>query len=398
MEQHIDLANHSLPDTFELVVEGFPPEWVSFPSGNVLSIFTARSATALLRLEVPEDAAATRMRGKLVAMSQTQRDDLALKGELDPQKAVIAWAVLELEVLTPPQLSARLQPRHGTGFQVDYRLILRNRSPYEGYVTLQLAPGSNCKAHFSPQYLQLPSGAGREVAIRVGLISGLPRQERNGKAQRFQVVAQPQWLIYQTRTDMPPVIEEGEYTFRSRWEFLRRHPRLLAWLGALLLLFLSWQLLIFALQTVFLSRAETEIDFAYWKVEGSSLRLEGSAINKTLLEKSPAALFADMYVHLNERNQKIEIALRGKIPIFDTKNDFAVLRGRLIVENNELKFVADDPGQPNSFPWQLLPPDQMVKRLNPKLKNFASTQFRGQKLEQARIEGNTIYLIWKGAF
>src|SRR5204862_2764588 len=88
----------------------------------------------------------------------------------------------------------------------------------------------------------------------------------------------------------------------------------------------------------------------------------------------------------------------GKVHIAMTGFVFtANIEGHLEVDpvTAKLTFVPDNKGQPDTFPWVFVPPDQAVDKISLKLKNWLKTQSPALRLDKAEIEGNTLFLRLK---
>jgi hypothetical protein len=126
-------------------------------------------------------------------------------------------------------------------------------------------------------------------------------------------------------------------------------------------------------------------------VARNSIRVEQKAFSDTLQNvANPAGAMVQLEVKFTEENQGVEIIWKSFI--FTAR-----MTGTLRVDpnNSELIFDADNPDQPNSFPWAFAPPTKAVQKISGKLKGWLSTQDPAQKITKAEIEGNTLYLRLK---
>lgn len=376
-EQKITLLNQTpLPDLFTFVVEGIPGSWCSF-SKFELNMLPNWVEQVTLTIEVPRTAKANRYVGQVVVAARSQL-------------TVRAKTNLELEVLAPLELNAYLRPHRARGFRANYTLILRNPTPINSLVSLRLNSNNpNCVAHFPANQVNLLAGQARQVKLKLQLQPKAP-PDQAAQRQEFAIGIQPQWQLGEAGHFTPGTEQllSGQYIPQSRWYWVQNHRRLLIAGTILLLLVLLWSIaLVPLIRLILLEAASQKIN-----PQGPAsqmLRIEQNSFNYYINSNiNPVEAIAKAEIHFDEPGQKTAIHL--KILFYS-----ADIVGRLEVSptTSDLSFKADQPDQLKSFPWFFLPPDEVVQRLNAKLKDWLTKQ--GQRLTASQIEGNTLYLRLK---
>ena len=335
--------------------------------------------TVTFKVEVPPKAKANHYSGQIAV---TARSQLAIR----------AKAGLELEVLTPLELNAYLRPHRATGFKANYRLILRNRTVCNSFVTLGL-DNSNpfCAAHFSSNRVNVMAGQAQVVRFQLRLQPKAPPDQAE-QSQAFAVAIQPEWQVGGSSVLTPgtPLSVAGEYIPQPRLAFTwaKKHPRLFILLAILLAIALLWSFVIVPLVREGLLTGTAQ-KVVFQGPATNPLRFEQNSFNQTLQAAyNPLGPLAQMQLSFTEPHQTVAIKLTSWF--FST-----TLMGHLSVSptSGDLVFQADDPKQLNTFPWFFLPPDQLAQRLSPKLKTWLARQ--SQRLDKAEIEGNTLFLRLK---
>lgn len=370
-EQQISLSNFSsLPDSFDLRIEGLPPGWYSFSRTNV-SLFPNWSEPVSLRIEVSDKVRPDIYPCKLVAASTGQP---GVQGEVE----------LEIEVLAPLRVDARLQPRRASGYKAAYSLVLRNRSMCEGMMGLELSPSNPyCLGLFPPGPVRILAGQSLTVPFKVQLRPKIPKDEGR-QLQNFEVQIQPQWNVNGQAMATPPLIIEGEYEPRSRWAFIARHPKLFIIPLILLVLVLLW---FFVIQPRIQDGLVLLADrVSFQKTDPDFLRIEQNGLNNRIQnEINPLAAAVKITVKFSEDTQNTQITMNYLI--FSS-----TLNGTLFLNpaTGDLDFKAKNM---NAFPWFLVPPDRIAKAISKNLKPWLAKQ--GQRMDRIEIEGNTLFIRLK---
>lgn len=371
VEQQFSLTNLTpTPGTFQFAVEGFPATWCHFMSLSS-SLYTNQSDLITFRLEIPAKTRPERYFGYIV-VSERNQSGLRTK------------APIEIAVLAPLKLEAHLRPHRASGFKASYDLLLRNTSMCDTQVKLALLENNSyCQAEFTPGELVIPKGQRAISKIKVGLRSKTPEDIAN-QFQKFNIEIQPQWIINNTARATPATSITGEYKHNSRWAFVERNRRLLFLILLPFALWLAFLLIGFLARLWLIGTAELNAN--YTGVAASAIWVDQNRFTDKLQVHNPLSSVSQVQVRFREPDQKVEINL--KIWWFTS----ARLEGRLLVDSSKgnLIFQADDPNQPGSFPWFLLPPDELVQRLNIKLKRWLIPQ--RQRMFDSRIEGNTVFI------
>jgi hypothetical protein len=376
--QQIFLMNlTSLPDNFELTIEGLPENWFSFAKPT-LNLFPNWNEHTELTLDISEKVKPDLYKGRIIATATAQA-------------GVRAVVPIEIEVLAPLVVQARLQPQRGKGFKANYELLLRNRSMSEGLMTLQWAPTNEFSVgQFTPPQVQIAPGQIQTIKLQVQLRKKTPSDQAR-QAQPFQVLVQPQWTVAQLPVVTAPVAVEGEYNHQSRWIFLQRHPVLFTFLTIVLVVVLLWNFFIlqFIQNTLLLITTDKLV---YSDVAAKVLVADQRGFNQRIVQANPlAAIFTTdvRFIEQPEKNSKGVIEAKVQVFVFT-----ATIEGSLGVDQltGDLTFVSTKKNQERSFPWLFLPPDKVVARVNTKLKTWLKSQNPPQRLDDAYIEGNTLFL------
>jgi uncharacterized membrane protein len=372
-EQQIKLMNMtSLPDDFDLAIEGLPANWYSFSAAS-LNLFPNWMESIQLKIELSPKVRPNSYTGKLIVTSRNQ-------------PGVRTEARLTVEVLAPLKVEARVQPNKAKGFKASYDLILRNRSMSEGLMTLELSPETQfCQATFQPPQVLLPAGQSKIVKMKVNLRPKTPGEQAQ-QIQPFEVAIKPQWRIGPEIVNTPEVTAGAEYIHESRWAFIGRHPWLFGLATLLLIVILLWSWLILpAIRTGLISSVDR---FDFSGAAGKSIRVEQSDFTGKVQSQVPLiGSFVQLEVRFTEQDQKATVYMRSFFLSADLKGSLQINpKGNLI-------FVADKPGQPTSFPWTFAPPTQVVDKINTRLRTWLGPQNLG--MDKAEIEGNTLFIRLK---
>lgn len=373
-EQQISLVNLTvLPDEFELRVEELPSSWYSFSSDRV-NLFPNWSDAVKLKIDIAAKVQPNIYTGRILAVSRTQPN---LRAEFP----------LTIRVLAPLRVDARLDPSHNSGHKADYNLILRNRSQTDSLLTLSLVNNEFCVPHFAKTQVRIPAGKSETVELNVGMRPKTPADQKS-LPQDFTIKVQPQWFINQNMVTTPDVEVEGSYTHTSRWAFVTRHPKLVAFLVVLLIILLVFRLLVWLISTILLSAMDGNIHYTTPPV--SPLRVEQNSFNAAILQDSPLAVINGQLFAEVEFNELEEWPVTIKLHFFSLPP--FTMKGKVVVVNGQLKFVPQDKGQPGSFPWLFMPPTDVVDHINGKLQSWLNSQSNRPSLDCARVEGNTLYI------
>jgi hypothetical protein len=207
-------------------------------------------------------------------------------------------------------------------------------------------------------------------------------------------LVQPQWTVAQLPVVTAPVAVEGEYNHQSRWIFLQRHPVLFTFLTIVLVVVLLWNFFIlqFIQNTLLLITTDKLV---YSDVAAKVLVADQRGFNQRIVQANPlAAIFTTdvRFIEQPEKNSKGVIEAKVQVFVFT-----ATIEGSLGVDQltGDLTFVSTKKNQERSFPWLFLPPDKVVARVNTKLKTWLKSQNPPQRLDDAYIEGNTLFLKLK---
>ncbi|HEX2914622.1 MAG TPA: hypothetical protein VH186_27720 [Chloroflexia bacterium] len=373
VEQAVMLQNLTpLPDTFELTVEGLPNHWCTF-SEPAINLFPNWNEPVGMRVEIPASVRPNHYSGVLVVSSRNQ-------------PAVRAEIRLEIDVLAPLRVEARLQPHRAKGFKANYELILRNRSMCEGSMALQLTDSNKfCLGQFSPPAVTIPPGQSRIVPLKMQLRPKTPK-DQSEQSQSFEVQVSPSWLVAGEKVTTAEFLVEGEYIPVSRWIFIARHPILCALAIMFVLIILFWSILVLpAIQNTLLFVTEKA---SFSGVAGKALRVEQSSFSATLQNNfNPVGAFVQTEVRFSEEQQKTQIRIKSFFISAD-------ITGTLTVDPDKgtLLFIPDKKGQENSFPWMFAPPNKVAERISGRLKPWLVSQSPPQRMDKAEIEGNTLFI------
>jgi|GEM_PF-1976091 len=383
-EQELTLVNLTpLPDDFELSVEGLPSGWYSFSRDSV-NLFPNWSDTVRFKIIISPKVRPNQYIGKIVVTSKTQPN---VRGEFR----------VEIEVLSPLKVQARLDPRKASGHKANYKLILRNRSMTEGVMNLQLTRESPwCVGEFFPPQIRLLAGKNEEVRLTVRLNNKTPSDQKV-QTQNFEVQILPTWLVGQTPVNSPSVLIDGEYIPQSRWVFIQRHPFFTIFGTLFVILVVVWQLFLFNNIQSGLLLVTERVDYKGRVDPRAGIRVEQNAFSRTAQAANPLNSIVPVEVRFIEPTQKTEIWLR--FLWID-----ATMSGVIDVDSvtGNLFFKPDNPNQASTFPWFFAPPDRMVnENLNKKLKDWLKNrQQTGQSVNlratDTYIEGNTLFIRVRG--
>ncbi|MEI7555272.1 hypothetical protein [Candidatus Chlorohelix sp.] len=377
-EQIIKLSNQTgLIDDFDFSLVGLPTSWFSF-SRETLKLLPNWEESITFKIEVSANVRPNLYSGKIVT---TARSQPGIRTEL----------LIEVDVLAPLKVDARLQPHRSKGFKANYTLLLRNRSMSPGKMSLQLTDSYQyCVARFSPPQIEVMPGTSQAIKVQVQLKPKTPRDEAQ-QPQQFEIMVEPNWTVAGAPVITEGITVEGEYIHQSRWSFITRHPLLSLFCFLFLLIAILWSFLILpAIQELFILNAD-RINLN--DQPRSPLRIEQKSFSDRLQNDiNPLAAFTRISVTFSEAEQKVKITLWGMGIVS------ADMTGKVEVDQKtgSLFFTADDKNQPDSFPWFLIPMDRksttnkVMNKINQKLKNWLiNTQQRVSKVE---IEGGTLYL------
>lgn len=370
----------SLPDNFELTIEGLPGNWFKFEN-STLNLFPNWNEHTELTINISEKVKPDLYKGRIIASATAQT-------------GVRAVMPIEIEVLAPLVVQARLQPHLGKGYKAHYELLLRNRSMSEGLMTLQWSPRNEFSmGEFTPPQVVLAPGQIQHIKLQVMLRKKTPSDQAR-QAQPFEVMVQPQWTVAQLPVVTASVTVEGEYSHRSRWVFLQRHPVLFTFITIILVVALLWNLLLLPfIQNTLLLVSTDKI--SYSNVASKVLIANQQGFNQQVAQANPfLALFPTdvKFIQESQRDSKGVIEIRMQAFVFD-----ASIRGTLQVDavKGDLLYVASNRNQLGSFPWMFIPPNKVVEKLNAKLKAWLKNQNPPQRLDDVYVEGNTLFLKLK---
>ncbi len=371
-EQEIGLVNlTSLPDNFDLSIEGLPSNWYKFSQSSV-NLFPNWSEPLQLGISLSSKVRPNLYVGKVIAVSRTQP---GVRSEVE----------LEIEVLAPLRLEARLQPHRARGYKADYKLVVRNRSQVNGLMTFSLSDSTEfCVAHFTPEKIVVPAGQSTMVPIKMQLRPKTPNDQAR-QAQPFEVKIEPEWSISDQPVKGPELLVEGQYQHESRWEFIFRHPKLFIFGGVFLILLVLWFLVIVnTIQTAFLLTAD-RYQFT-GPIPNRTIFVEQKAFSDNLQKMNPVAGVGQIEVRFQEDTQLTEI--RIKVFLFSL-----AIRGQTTVDNaGNLIFIAKDPPNSDTFPWVFAPPNKMVDHINKRLRVWISQQAPSTRIQKVEIEGTTLFI------
>lgn len=367
----------SLPDNFQLTIEGLPENWFSFANAT-LNLFPNWNEHTEVTINISDKVKPDLYRGRIVASALAQA-------------GIKAVMPIEIEVLAPLVVQARLQPQRGKGFKADYELLLRNRSMSEGLMTLQWAASNEFSvAQFTPPQVMIAPGQMQTIKLQVQLRKKTPSDQAR-QAQPFHVLVQPQWTVAQQPVVTAPVTVEGEYNHQSRWVFIQRHPVLFTFLSILLAVVLLWNLVVlqFIQNTLLLITTDKVV---YSQVASKVIMVDQRGFNQQITQANPLSVPfpTDVrFIELPQKDSKGVVEVRIQAFVLTR-----TLQGTMQVNqlSGDLVFVASNPQQLKSFPWLFLPPDKVVEKLNIKLKAWLKKQNPPQRLDDVYIEGNTLFL------
>jgi uncharacterized membrane protein len=376
--QQVFLMNlTSLPDNFELNIEGLPGNWFSFENSTV-NLFPNWNEHTALTIKISDKVKPDLYKGRLVVTATAQT-------------GIRAIMPIEIQVLAPLVVQARLQPHRGKGYRANYEMLLRNRSMSEGLMTMQWAPSNDFSVGtFTPPQVILAPGQTQQVKLQVMLRKKTPSDQAR-QAQPFKALVQPQWTVAQVPVVTAPVSVEGEYIHRSRWVFIQRHPVLLTFLTIILVIVLLWNLLILPfIQNTLISLSLDKV--TYSDIAAKTLVADQLGFNLRLKQANPldGVFPTDVsFVEAPDKNPKGVVTIRMQAFVFT-----ATITGTLQVDpvSGDLEFVADNKRQLGSYPWLFIPPDKVVQKLSIKLKAWLKEQNPQQRLDDVYIEGNTVFL------
>jgi hypothetical protein len=379
--QQIFLMNMtSLPDNFELTIEGLPENWFSFET-TTLNLFPNWNEHTVLTMNISEKVKPELYKGRLVVAAKAQT-------------GVRAVMPIEVEVLAPLVVQARLQPHRAKGFKANYEMLLRNRSMSQGLMTMQWAPSNAYSVGtFLPPQIVLGPGQTQHVKVQVMLRKKTPKDQAR-QLQPFKVMVQPQWTVAQVPVLTAPVSVEGEYIHRSRWVFIQRHPVLFTFLTIILLIVLLWNLLLLPfIQNSLLTLSLGKVGFS--DVAAKTIMADQIGFNLRMKDANPLGVVQTdvIFQEAPDKSTNGIVTIRMQTFVF-TGDNAATLSGSLEVDpiTGDLKFVAANPKQLGSFPWFFIPPDKVVQTLSGKLKTWLKQQNPPQRMDSVYIEGNTLFI------
>ncbi len=366
--QRISLFNFSsMPDNFDLTMEGLPTSWFNFSSTN-LSLFPNWSEAVTLTIEIPVKVRPNQYYGRIVATSRSQA-------------GIRTVFELQIDVLAPLKAEARLQPRRANGFKASYNLIVRNRSQCEGIMTMQLSDANPyCQAQFSPSVVRLGPGRSMIVPLKVQLRHKTP-QDQAMQAQDFEIQVQPQWVVNGQLVDTTDLLVEGQYVSKSRWSFIGRHPRIfVALLGFLLLALLIWAFVLPSFNGL-VGLVVGQINFP--ETNPRLIQIEQNALNERVKNNlGGLKSFTTVEIGFDENpQQNVNIKVTNVSPESN-------LDGRLYIDQNGN--IALENKRKTGILWFFVPSEQIMVALN--------TPFRAERLkknlkpEKLYVEGNTLYI------
>ncbi|MBN9386623.1 MAG: hypothetical protein J0I20_01105 [Chloroflexi bacterium] len=382
--QQIFLMNMtSLPDNFELTIEGLPETWFSFENTTV-NLFPNWNEHTVLTMNISEKVKPELYKGRIVVAAKAQT-------------GVRAVMPIEVEVLAPLVVQARLQPHRAKGYKANYEMLLRNRSMSQGLMTMQWdLANSYSVGTFTPPQIVLGPGQSQHVKVQVMLRKKTPKDQAR-QLQPFKVMVQPQWTVAQVPVLTAPVSVEGEYIHRSRWVFIQRHPVLFTFLTIILLIVLLWNLLLLPfIQTSLLTLSLGKVGFS--DVAAKVLMADQIGFNLRMKDANPLGVIQTdvIFKEAPDKSTNGIVTIRMQTFVF-TGDNAATLSGSLEVDpiTGDLKFVAANPKQLGSFPWLFIPPDKVVQTLSGKLKTWLKEQNPPQRMDNVYIEGNTLFITLK---
>jgi hypothetical protein len=374
-QQTLSLVNMTaLPDNFDLSIEGLPAGWYSFSNPNV-NLFPNWSGAVGFKVEISPKIRPNVYTGKIIATSRSQ-------------PGVNTKIEIQIEVLAPLKLEARLQPRRASGYQANYNLILRNRSTCEGELSLQLSQANPyCLAQFNPPRLRIGPRQSQNAKLKVRLASKTPKDQA-AQLQTFEIQVLSSWYVNQQLVNMPPLLVEGEYQSQSRWMFVKRHPLLFGLVFGLLALVIIW----FVLQLLISNAVVAVADQTPQTVPPAvtSLRYEQKEFTDKLQSYIPLVIFVRPKVEFSEQSNDVGVTTVS----FNFLSFNLSLKGQVKVDPAKgLVFVAENRSKLSQFPWNFLPVDRVVAALGKRIGGAAKTQ--NLALDRAEVEGNTLFIRLK---
>jgi hypothetical protein len=359
-----------LPDDFDFSISGLPANWCTFSkvSSNLMPNWKEEiTLTINLGAKVRPDT----YHGAIVL---TARNQPAVRVEL----------ALTVEVLAPLVLADRLQPHRAKAYKAKYELILRNRSMSECFVTMEMGSSNPfCEAKFNPPNVRVSPGQAVVVKTEVSLSGKVPRDQKE-QIQTFEIELEPKWLVNGELTSTATQTVEGEYLYNSPLSFFSRNAKLLINLTVLLVLVILW-LILFPLLQDGLAAIMTDKITVPNPLPARELYIEQKPVTDGLQNNNPLAAFLKTEVKFDESTQKTSLFVKflffgdpipGKLEVDQTS-------GRLV-------FNPDKPGQVDSFPLILLPPNKVLRNISDKLRFVLRQQ--NLRLDKTRIEGTTLYI------
>ncbi len=372
-ELPISLANLTpLPDDFDLSVEGLPANWYSFSNDSV-NMFPNWNESSAINIEIGVKVRPSLYTGRVII---TARSQPGIRGE----------APIEIEVLSPLKVEARVHPRRVRGFKAKYGVTIRNRSMCDAVLNLQLTPENPyCAGQFSPAPVLVAAGGTTTVKLRVNIKPKTPKEQAQ-QLQTFQVKVEPTFQVAGQPVTTPELLAEAEYLHESRWSFIGKHPILFGFAVFVLLVVVFWSVVVLkTIQGGFIALTDK---VTYQGTPRGVLRVEQKTFSDTLQNNiNPFSAFTQLQVQFQEENQRVVISMRG---LFISSE----IKGQLGVNpiNGDLLFISEKKGQEDSLPWLFAPPDMAVDKISSKLKRLLISQNPPQRLESALIEGNTLFL------
>jgi hypothetical protein len=359
-----------LPDDFEFSVIGLPANWCTFSkaSSNLMPNWKDEVNLVInLGAKVKPDI----YHGAVVITAKNQ-------------PAVRAEVPVTVEVLAPLVLAHRLQPHRVKAYKANYELILRNRSMSECFVTMAMGTSNPfCEGKFNPPNIRVSPSQSVVVNLEVSLAGKVPKDQKE-QIQSFEVELEPQWLVNGVLNPTPTETVEGEYLYNSPLSFFSRNAKLFINLFIILLLVILWFVLLPLIQDGMATIATDKIQVPA-PLPARVLFIEQKTVSDGVQNNNPLGAFLKLEVRFNEQTQKASIL--AKFLFFGDP-----IPGRVDVDqtSGRLVFIADNPGQLNSFPLFLLPPNKLLEKISLKLKRPLLDQ--NLRLDKTRIEGTTLYI------
>ncbi len=400
-EQDISIINLStVPDDFDITMEGLPSGWFAFSKQSV-NLFPNWSDTVRLRVTISPKVRPNQYIGRVVVTSRSQPN---VKSEVR----------LEIEVLSPLKVQARVDPHKGRGFKANYRMILRNRSMTEGIMNYALtADNPWCVAEFNPPQIRIPAGRTEIVKVKIGLRRNTPVDQKL-QTQTWEAAIQPTWLVGDAQVVSPAVLVDADYTHESRWGWFQRNPIKSILIALIIILVAAWQLLIFPSIQSGLLAITLRVD--YTGPVRSFIRVEQGAFTRTSQAANPVNGIVEIGFKFKESPTVKRDAFGQRIASNDPNDltDHGTVEtelrwwfisvkteGKLRVDKDtaDLLYVPAEPDELNRFPWFFMPPDQLIKTpngrplktgLSDKIKDWLKPQ--RLRMVDTYIEGNTIYI------